>query len=995
MLRLALAAALALAAPQDKDKKPSEAELLAQTKAPAGFKVTIFAAPPDVGYPTCVAVAPTGELFVGIDENGSIDAKPGRGRIVRCVDTDGDGRADRFTVFAANVDSPRGLVWDAGRLHVLHPPCIRTFFDEDGDGVAERSEIVVQGLGFDLKFRGADHTTNGMALGVDGWLYIAVGDYGFVKAQGRDGGSAKLMGGGVARVRPDGSELEVFATGLRNIYDVALSPELDAFTRDNTNDGGGWNVRLSHVIPSGVYGYPSLFQNFADEIVAPLADYGGGSPCGSLFVDEPGLGRALYTCDWGRSIVYRHSLEPRGAGFKAGQQTFVEMPRPTDMDVDASGRVYLASWRNGMFTYAGPNVGYVARVVSGDAKPAPELRKASDDELVKHLAAPGAVLRLQAQREILRRGAKVSAGIEALAAAPGPLPARIAGLFTLKQLQGARSHETLLRLAKDPALRESALRALADRKGELSGVPIEPFIEGLRDSDPRVRLQAAAGLGRLGKPEGTEALLGAAADPDPLVAHAAVRSLVSLRPIEACLKAGNLRVLQEIHDPRVVDGLLPKIDDPAVLKALCRLHSREADWEGKWWGTRPDTSGPYFKPVAWSETPRIAKALQEALDRADVARAKVLLVELRRHKIALEGTTARLLKLAAEDASFRPVAADLVAQGSTIPPEAVPLLEGAASSDTDARLRARALGGLLKLADRPEALEAAVRVLSASKLPDELKRVREEFLRDARHAKNVPWFVRLASASEPGRRDLAWGVLLHAALRKETPREAKEAVDRAVEAAWKTDDAALILRAIGAAKLDAWAHAVRLHQKDSRPAVRDAALAAAKELKLDRPSQGTPLKGLSLEKAAAAALAEKGDAKLGAQLYLRQGCNACHTVAPGDPPRGPFLGDVAARYGRAEILESILAPNAKIAQGFTTHGFLMRSGASHEGFIVRESGDEVEIRDLQGVATVLPLKDIDKRVQRETSMMPSGLADPLTAADLASLLAYLESLRPK
>ena len=60
-------------------------------------------------------------MFVGIDENGSLDAKADRGRVVRCVDTDDDGKADKFNVFAT-MDSPRGLVWDAGTLYVLHPP---------------------------------------------------------------------------------------------------------------------------------------------------------------------------------------------------------------------------------------------------------------------------------------------------------------------------------------------------------------------------------------------------------------------------------------------------------------------------------------------------------------------------------------------------------------------------------------------------------------------------------------------------------------------------------------------------------------------------------------------------------------------------------------------------------------------------------------------------------------------------------------------------------
>ena len=179
--------------------------------------------PPDVRYPTCLAAAPTGEVFVGVDENGSLDAKPGRGRVVRCIDGDGDGKADKFNVFA-KMDSPRGVVFDAGTLYVLHPPDLTAYHDDNGDGVADRSETLVKGIGFDLKFRGADHTTNGIRLGIDGYIYVAVGDYGFVKAVGKDGTTLQLRGGGIVRVRTDGSGLEVVSRGQRNIYDVAVDP---------------------------------------------------------------------------------------------------------------------------------------------------------------------------------------------------------------------------------------------------------------------------------------------------------------------------------------------------------------------------------------------------------------------------------------------------------------------------------------------------------------------------------------------------------------------------------------------------------------------------------------------------------------------------------------------------------------------------------------------------------------------------------------------------
>src|SRR5262245_42255408 len=78
----------------------ARAEILAEIKAPAGFQVKVFAAPPIVNYPTCVTAAHTGEIFVCVDRNGSLQADPGMGHILRLVDKDQDGQADEYTLFA-------------------------------------------------------------------------------------------------------------------------------------------------------------------------------------------------------------------------------------------------------------------------------------------------------------------------------------------------------------------------------------------------------------------------------------------------------------------------------------------------------------------------------------------------------------------------------------------------------------------------------------------------------------------------------------------------------------------------------------------------------------------------------------------------------------------------------------------------------------------------------------------------------------------------------
>lgn len=375
-------------------------------KAPPGWEVTMFAAPTNVGYPTCLSTAPNGDLYVGVDENGSLDAKPNRGRVVRCTDTDGDGKADKFTTFAT-MDSPRGIWFENNVLYVQHPPFVTAYFDDNGDGVSDRSEAIVKGLGFDLKFRGADHTMNGMRMGIDGFLHRLRR---LRRDQRRrpDGTAIKLHGGGVVRVRPDGSGLEIVSHGQRNIYDVAVSPEMDLFTRDNTNDGDGWNVRLSHVLMGGKCGYPSLYKKFGDEMVQPLADYGGGSPCGALFMDEPGFpegfGRGLYG-GVGRQCDHAPSADEQRRELEGGSE---QVCRAAASDGFRRGRFGAAlhcelAGRDLQLRRAERRLRGARDTAGLEARRVCRFKKAGQAELLKFIGSPSAFARLYAQREILRR----------------------------------------------------------------------------------------------------------------------------------------------------------------------------------------------------------------------------------------------------------------------------------------------------------------------------------------------------------------------------------------------------------------------------------------------------------------------------------------------------------------------------------------------------------------------------------------------------------------
>ncbi|CCH56847.1 heme-binding protein [Fibrisoma limi BUZ 3] len=629
---------------------------------PAELQVTNFSGPELTPSPACLAVAPTGEVFVGVDKQGSLGKKPNLGSIVRLVDTDNDGNVDQHTTFA-QVDNPRGIFVLGAQVFVLHAVFspetgkatgmnLVVFDDRNGDGVADGpSKPLIENISNTafIQQRGVDHATNGIRMGIDGWIYIAVGDFGFHNAVDRSGKKLTMLGGGIVRVRPDGTEMEIYSHGMRNIYDVAIDPYMNIFTRDNTNDGGGWNIRFSHQIQSAEYGYPVLFKHFTDEIIPALVDVGGGSGTGSLFMDEPTwpqkYNQVPMMADWGRNQLYIHRVTPDKASFTQKEEEFIRLPQITDVDVDGSGRMYLAAW-NGASYVGNPSKGYVVRVVPQNwtYTAFPNLKKASVKKLAVMLASQSAVLRLHASQELLTRPAKQAAKAAWQVATNQKLSlaSRVAGIFTYAQIAQANGIDNLVKLTQDASVREFAFRALADRKPFVGNVPLAPFLEGVKDPSERVQVAALVGLGRLEKQEAASALLqvavpatfaapgkdveGPHATPnaDIVPAHVAARSLVKLNAVDACLQAINspnatlaLWALRYMHTPEAANGLIKayqQAKEPTlknqILVTLARLYKQEAPYDASWWwSTRPDTHGPYYKAIEWEASPAIRTLL--------------------------------------------------------------------------------------------------------------------------------------------------------------------------------------------------------------------------------------------------------------------------------------------------------------------------------------------------------------------------------------------------
>lgn len=1024
-------------------RSSEEIEYLARIKTPPEFEATIFAAPPAVQYPVFVCTAPDGAVYVSVDRNGSLGREPHRGAIYRLRDVDGDGRADEVKLFVDDIDSPRGLVWDHDRLYCMHPPHLSALIDHDGDGICDERKVLVEDIAFTFKDRPADHTSNGVTMGIDGWLYLAIGDFGFMDATGADGRRLQLRGGGVVRVRPDGSGLQLYSRGTRNILEVAMDPLLNGFARDNTNDGGGWDIRLHHFSGLEDHGYPRRFLNFTDEVIAPIADYGGGSGCGAVYVDEAAMperwNRALLTADWGRSIVFHHSLSSTGATFTDQQSTFAEIPRVTDIDTDFQGNLFLSSWEGATFNYNGDEVGYLIKLAPKGNPGRHEFTTSdsSDMQLLDSLRSGSHRRRVEAQRELLRRGLSENTYqlvLDLMNSTQASLESRVAALFTVKQAATATLQDDLIAASAARELRPFVIRALADFQGygtpwsneethhsetnDLKSEAIELIVAAVNDEMPRTRLEASVALARIAKEVDSRRWIPLLADPEPRVRHTAVNALIEIEAVSECLEAwdnaasdsqirtGAMRVLQEIHNSECVGEVVRRFratEDAAVraqwFAVLCRLYFEEGDWTGKSWGTRPDTRGPYYQPETWEMTEQVNDVLRSAVTDASLEELPGMVDPMAKHRIEIAEVTENLVARLVDQPEYHSLLIRELGRVGTMPAAAQSFLEAAATNDSMAPpVRASAIEALVKVGTDDaicKSIEAAQMIDLDPNRSDVESRLKQVLLRPRLLGRHLDVIVAEENESEDSVQTWRLAAMMTCLKDQRLVESHGYQIASQIESDWaNSDKRASVLRAALLADYRAFSREALVSIESDDPAVAKLAQLIVQRWGIEEnsDSQAPKVESMKPEEVLAAIDEAAIDRVRGQRVFVRLACANCHTVAGEDKLRGPHLPQVAKTYTKTQIAESILEPSKSIAQGFSTQLFVMDDGKSYVGFVVFESDDRVIIRDKDGEQIELLTDAIEDRVQQTTSVMPSGLADKSTIEDFAALVDYVNSL---
>lgn len=480
-----------------------------RTQVPADMTLQLFASEPEIRKPIAFTWDERGRLWVCETSDYPHGAKPADGigtdSVRICEDTNGDGKADKFTVFADKLNIPTGIVFANGGIIVSQPPRFLFLKDTNGDDKADERTEIITGWGI-----GDTHAqASSLHYGYDNWIYGCVGYSGY---NGKVGDVQKRFGMGTYRFKADGSALEFQHQFTNNSWAHGMNAAGDQFG-GTANGAPIFYGGIPHtILPPGTKGMTAKKINIvgAAHTITPnyrQVDAMGGytAAAGSAFAYSANLpprmqGASLIT-EPTMKLVALMDVRPSGAGYAAHDGFNIlassdEWLSPVFAEVGPDGAVWIADFQNfiiqhnptpsvgrgGYDAKTGPGGahenplrdherGRIYRVVWKNAK-APaitSLKGASPDVLVKALGNDNQFWRLKAQQMLVE--GKAVAAVDSLKKIVTANDNNIAAIHALWTLHGLgqldeSTHRSALG-AKSPELRRTAIRALdSDAKAQ-------------------------------------------------------------------------------------------------------------------------------------------------------------------------------------------------------------------------------------------------------------------------------------------------------------------------------------------------------------------------------------------------------------------------------------------------------------------------------------------------------------------------------------------------
>jgi putative membrane-bound dehydrogenase-like protein len=537
-------------------------ESLNQLTVADGLQAALFASEPMLRNPTDMDIDERGRVWLveGVNYRSTFQKwgvlQPAGDRIVILEDTDRDGVADKETVFYQDpsINAALGICVLGNKVIVSVSPNVFVFTDTNGDGKADKRELLFTGIGA----VDHDHGVHAFVFGPDGKLYFNMGNdskqlayplsnevplHGAVNnvpskpVVDLAGNEVNSRGkpyrmGMVFRCNLDGSELETLAWNFRNNYEVAVDSFGTLWQSDNDDDGNR-GVRINYVMEFGNFGYTDEitgagwgvgwnkakakgatedqkvfheWYQFDPGVVPNLLHTGAGSPTGIAIYEGKLLPapfrNQMIHCDAGPRVVRAYPVRNDGAGYQAEIKDILASTntwfRPADVCVAPDGSIYVADWNDagvGGHNMADRNLetmtGRVYRVAPKGSKPSvPKLELTTVVGCIQALQSPNQATRYLAWTKLHAR--QGGAEKELLKVwQSDDARMRARALQLLARINGSETRYVETALAdKNPDIRIAGLRIARTLKFD-----VIPYVKQLtRDPNAQVRRECAIAL---------------------------------------------------------------------------------------------------------------------------------------------------------------------------------------------------------------------------------------------------------------------------------------------------------------------------------------------------------------------------------------------------------------------------------------------------------------------------------------------------------------------
>ena len=960
-------------------------------------------------------------------------------RIHLIEDTDGDGLADKTSIYAEGFTDEiggiaAGVLHHDGDVYTTIVPDVWKLRDTNADGKADQRQSIAYGFGVHLAYAG--HDMHGLTMGPDGRIYWTIGDKGVGATSKEEIHFQYPNQGAVLRCDPDGSNFEVYARGLRNVQEIAFDQYGNMFGIDNDSDRPGEKERFVYIVQHMDAGWRSnwqyrngAFNPWMDEnlsipwhkgqpayITPPISLYNNG-PAGLAFNPGTALGEEWQNYFFHTSAPngqqWAFQVEQDGASFKMINDMQIGNGVPiVGINFGPDGALYGVDWGGGYplnekgaiwkwdVKEKHPLRGLTTKLLQSD------FSKTATTELIATLNHPDQRVRLKAQFELVKRGARKELW---KAARSGPQLLRIHAIWGLCQFDRITKSPKgdILELLgdPDPEIRSQVARSF----GEILSSNLAPhqapnprdtsfgfteLAKCLKDDSPRVRFHAAIALGNLEASSSSKAILEMARNiPDEsntYLRHAAIAGLTGCASSEMLvgLASEQSELLQKIAvvalrrraDSEVRHFLYSPFKE-VVAEAARAIHD---DW------TIPKSIPALARSLAKTKWIKHEGVIRRAINANFHIGTPEAATRVADYTIKIDAPEKlRLNALDALSQWSKPGKLDRVVgryrplshRNPAIAKNTVSKYLTNLLTDPSQKIQseAMALARLLKIEIPGEAL------IAVAKNESSIPAIRIEALRALATQKNENLPVCIASAFDSKEHSIRIEALK--ILANSNPKLALDRVEFVLSStkanALEQQTALTLLGGdLASAKGDAILNSL-LNAFEEYPASLKLDLTeAAVTRKLDTPAPDF------------AHTLEGGDANRGKNLFMNHiaaQCIRCHKVEDG---KGSDIGPNLKSAGlkdRSHLLEAIIEPQKTITEGYGSISLTLKNGNSIVGLFESETEGVITIKDAEGKINKVESKEVKERTPVISTMPPMGAI--LNKREIRDIIEYLSTLK--